>query len=193
MEKRAEARKMAIDALKNAPPVLFFRQPLDYIVADHFRQRTLCRVLDEIAVDVKPDVPKIDVALSFITNELGPHVQDEEEDLFPLLRRRAHPEDEINLVLGKLSQEHSADQVDGDEIIAGLPQIKAQPDYCVQNPFFAQLLKRFAANERQHLIVENAIVLPLARVRLTEADLNDLGRRMAARRGIPFPEPVDAN
>ena len=47
-----------------------------------------------------------------------------------------------------------------------------------------ELLARFAANERQHLIVENAIVLPLARARLSEDDKQKLGMRMAARRGL---------
>lgn len=188
MEKRAEARRMAIDAVRTALPVMFFKKPLDYIVADHLRQRTLCGMLDEIAVEKKPDIQKIDAVVDFLKTELAPHVQDEEEDLFPLLRRRAHPDDEINLVLGKLSENHSDDQIDSDQIVSQLPVLKETPDYCIQNPDFAELLTKFAANERQHLIVENAIVLPLARVRLSEEDQVNLGKRMAARRGIPFPE-----
>ncbi len=37
------------------------------------------------------------------------------------------------------------------------------------------------------LVNANAVLLPLARRRLTEADLKELGRDMAARRGIVYP------
>jgi hypothetical protein len=49
-------------------------------------------------------------------------------------------------------------------------------------PQEAAAVTAFAAQERRHLIVENAIVLPLARVRLTPQDLETLRRRMLQRR-----------
>ena len=52
------------------------------------------------------------------------------------------------------------------------------------NKELRQLLTRFADNESQHLMTENAIVLPIARSKLTESDLKILGESMAARRGV---------
>jgi hypothetical protein len=35
MNKEAESRKLAIQALKEAPPATLFQTPVDYIFADH--------------------------------------------------------------------------------------------------------------------------------------------------------------
>jgi hemerythrin-like domain-containing protein len=193
MNKRQEARAMAIAALETMPPASQLLSPLEYIFADHFRQRVLCRVLDEIADDGGSDKGVVAAALGFLKSDFAPHVIDEEEDLFPLLRRRAQPEDRIEDVLGELSQEHAADKLDAEQIINGL---EAALDPEGADPFsddFRVLLHRFAANERRHLIVENAIVMPLARARLTKEDLRNIGRRMAARRGLDYPGAGDAD
>jgi len=174
---------MALVTLAAAPPAEQLASPLDYIFAEHFRQRTLCWMIDRIADDRERDAECIAAVMRFLSEDFGPHVIDEEEDLFPLLRRRAEPEDRINVVLGDLSQEHAADKLDADAIAEGLSQVVAGKHF---TKALRGLLHRFAANERRHLIVENAIVLPLARIRLTVDDLRNLGRRMAARRGIDY-------
>ena len=45
-------------------------------------------------------------------------------------------------------------------------------------------LQAFASQELRHLALENAVVLPLARLRLTPADLKRLSRRLAERRHV---------
>ena len=47
--------------------------------------------------------------------------------------------------------------------------------------------RAFAEAQRRHIAWENNVLLPLARKRLTEADLKELGRNMAAMRGIVYP------
>jgi iron-sulfur cluster repair protein YtfE (RIC family) len=183
VNKQEEARHMALAALAAAPPAEQLASPLDYIFAEHFRHRTLCWMIDRIADEKERDEECIAAVLRFLREDFGPHVIDEEEDLFPLLRRRAEPEDRIDEVLGALSQEHAADKLDANAILEDLDEAKAGKRF---TKAFRALLHRFAVNERRHLIVENAIVLPLARVRLTVDDLRNLGRRMAARRGIDF-------
>ena len=183
MNKREEARHLMLEALVTAPPASLFNDPIEYIFADHFRQRTLCSALNQIAETETIDIELVEAALEFLRSEFGPHVLDEEEDLFPLLRRRAETEDDINHVLEQLSEEHAADEADGNRIITLLEQLLRSGDLSVIDAEAAELLARFAANERQHLIVENAIVLPLARARLSEVDKQKLGKRMAARRG----------
>lgn len=184
MNKQEEARRMALATLAEAPPAEQLTSPLDYIFAEHLRQRTLCWMIDRIADDRQRDEACVAAVTRFLNVDFGSHVVDEEEDLFPLLRRRAEPEDRIDEVLGALSQEHAADKLDAKAILENLDEATAGERF---TKAFRALLHRFAANERRHLIVENAIVLPLARVRLTVDDLRNLGRRMAARRGIDFP------
>ncbi len=56
------------------------------------------------------------------------------------------------------------------------------------------VLTRFASHVRRHLAAENAILLPIARARLTRRDLQNLSRQMRARRGLPpVAETPDAD
>lgn len=179
-----------LEVLAYAPPQSQFAQPLDYIFAEHFRQRILCNVLDAIACGNRPDRKLVAAAMKYLKTEFEPHIQDEEQDLFPLLRRRAEPEDRVDQLISQLSEEHAADKLDVQDIIDGLEALLKRT---VQVPSaLASLLRRFAANERHHLTVENAIILPLARLRLTREDLWSLALHMAERRGLALPETGNA-
>ena len=184
MSKQAEARQLALEDLTTPAPESLFEKPVEYVFFVHYRLRTLCQLLDEIALTRTLDFDVLEAVLDFLKTEMGPHILDEEEDLFPLLRRRAEPEDDIHAVLGQLCMEHEASDVDAALIISLLETLKASGQNRNIDDNAVQLLNRFAANERRHLIVENAIVLPLARVRLTDTDRRKLGQRMAARRGV---------
>ena len=192
MNKQQEAKAMALQALDTMPPAAQLTTPLDYIVADHFRQRVLCSVLDDMAETGVVDRDLAAVAQRFLKTDFATHVIDEEEDLFPLLRRRSQPEDRIEDVLGDLSQEHASDKIDVDAIVERLQAVVDSDDNAAGDDF-RSLLRRFTVSERRHLIVENAIVMPLARARLTKDDLRNLGRRMAARRGLDYPDDANAD
>ena len=175
---------MALDALQSQLPEELLTEPLEYIFADHFRQRTLCSVIDEIAETREINKELVAAVGQFLKSEFGLHILDEEEDLFPLLRKRAEPEDRIEQVLDDLCEEHASDKVDASEIIDLFAKVDSSGGKSRINQKSADLLKRFAANERQHLAVENAIVLPFARARLSDKDMRQLAERMAARRNI---------
>jgi hemerythrin-like domain-containing protein len=110
---------------------------------------------------------------------------DEEEDLFPLIRRRARPEDHVERVLGLLSREHAEDDRLADIIVEGLRRSCAACDPALPDGL-RTAMRTFAQRQRRHLAVENAVVMPLAEARLTTGDREGLSRRMAARRGIQF-------
>lgn len=188
----AESRALAIAALAERPPVGLLRTPLDYLFADHFRQRSLCRILGELAGQSDLDRDMVRAALDFLRSDFGLHVVDEERDLFPLLRRRRLRQDRMNDILGSLSAEHAADALDANRIIAALVAALDRDNPVPLDDEARALMTRFATNERLHLTTENAIVLPLARARLTRGDLDIIGRHMAARRGLTFPEGTDA-
>ena len=163
------------------------RHPLDYILADHLRQRVLCVLCDSIAIDASLDVEAVSEVVDYLSNDMVVHVIDEEQDLFPLLRRRADPEDDIESVLGRLSGEHAHDETLAREIITGLRDALASPGDTLSARLILSL-KQFAHGQRQHLALENATVMPLAKVRLTGKDLKELSGRMAARRGVLLDE-----
>ncbi len=112
MSVEEESEVLALEALSKAPAASQLAEPLDYIFAEHFRQRVLCNALDEIADQERPDHQLIKAVLRFLRVDFAPHMQDEEHDLFPLLRKRAEPEDRVDDVIGQLTQEHAADRLD---------------------------------------------------------------------------------
>jgi hemerythrin-like domain-containing protein len=162
--------------------------PLGYIHADHFRHRELCRAAEELADAALYDAALGEAVAAFLDRDMAVHVIDEEEDLFPLLRRRAAAADGIEKVLGLLSGEHAADEMLAKQIVNGLLRAARKPAETLDRAL-KNALRTFADRERRHLTVENAIVLPLAAKRLSRADLNGLSRRMAARRGIDLGQP----
>ncbi len=170
-------------------PENLLRVPIDYIYADHYRQRTMCAMLDELVVDPSGEVAsQLSAALlSYLERDLPLHIADEEGDLFPRLKARALPEDGLANVLALLSEEH----VDIERL--ALPLVAALSTLAAGKPLadekaFACGATLFAEAQRRHQAWENRIVMPLARKRLTRADLSEIGRNMAARRGIAFPE-----
>lgn len=182
-----EKRASTLATLATEPPVEQLRSPLDFLFAEHFRQRILCGMLDEITEEETDDAEEVGAVVDFLTGSLRLHVRDEDEDLFPMLRRRAGKDDRIGELLSDLSEEHVADGIDARTIVAGLSCLGA----AAPGAEFCKLLRRFSANERRHLITENAIVMPMARALLTHRDLEELGRRMAMRRGWIYPEGAE--
>ena len=165
--------------------------PLDYIAEEHLRQREICAALDRLAVLDPPDVDLAIEVLVHLNTWLPPHIRDEEEDLFPLLRRRAPPGDDINETLNRLGREHVSTTGKMQKLRAILQRMITSNT--APKPRDATILSEFAAHERRHLIVENAIVLPMARACLTRDDLASLRLRMVQRRSDPGTNGQEGN
>lgn len=164
-------------------PLELLREPLEWFFAEHYRHRQLCRMIEEVAASPVFNAAQVSQIIDFIRYDLVLHVIDEEEDLFPLLRRRALPEDDIENVLGRLSAEHRADVTQSQAVRDRLEASLASHRSPSLDPEAKSALLSFARHELRHLALENAVVLPIARLRLTAADLKALSRRLAARRG----------
>ena len=176
----ALAQRRYIEAI----PETLLQEPLTFIFADHYRQRVVCTLLEELADADRLDVAKTEEIVDYLTTDMMVHVADEEEDLFPLLRRRCAPEDEIEAVLAKLTAEHTVDGRTGRDVVDGLRGLIATRAPPRADPDIRAKLIAFVRSQRRHLIAENNIVLPIARARLIDTDLANLSKRMAARRGI---------
>jgi len=165
------------------------RSPIDFLFAEHYRQRVVLNHLERIAADpTMPDWTRVAKAiLDYLRRDLPYHVQDEERDLFPLMRKRCTAEDRIDAVFRILSAEHVGDDELADLLIDTLKQQRG-PGKKEATVELGRVAHAFAETQRRHLVWENTLVLPLARQRLTDADLLRFGRKMAARRSIPFPK-----
>ena len=164
------------------------RDPIDFLHRFHLAEREVCAILDRLAGQAAVDDREVERAAAFLARELPSHILDEEEDLFPLMRLRCEAEDEIERILGRLHCDHRHADFDTPGIVTLLTGSRADPSVNDRDR-----MRRYANHARRHLILENAIVLPFARLRLSKADLLALSLRMAKRRDHePFPEHMDA-
>jgi hemerythrin-like domain-containing protein len=169
-------------------PENLFREPLEYISADHYRQRTVCRLVDAIAADPDGDdaSSRARAVLDYLETEMPQHIADEEQGLFARLRDSSEGEDDLENLVTLLVEEHADDRELAADLIEPLRHIAAgegPPDAAV----FSRAAALYCETQRRHLAWEEVYLLPLARKRLTSEDIAELGRGMAARRGIEYP------
>lgn len=157
--------------------------PLDFLSEDHLRKRQICAFIDGLATAEALDRRSATAVLKFLNDELMVHLRDEAEDLFPLLARRCTAEDAIEGAIHRI-------RADQDEAMHLLPEVRAMLAGCLDSGGSLTadgrgVLSRFTGHVRRHLVAENAILLPIARARLTRADLRILSKHMRTRRGLP--------
>lgn len=150
--------------------------------------RRVCDGLEEVRVNARQetDPEVIEAFASYLSDGFLRHIEDEELDLFPKLRERCKPQDEIDDLLNGLCQDHNAYTSLANGIVQGLQQLSANADQTIGENLNS-LIACFAATERRHLKLEDNLILPLAKTRLLPEDLEEMGRSMAARRNIAYP------
>ena len=164
-----------------------FHDPLGLIYSEHYRCRVICNTLDAIA-DKWPSAPtteEIESLLLFLETDLPAHVADEEDALFPILKKRCQPSDNCDSVVNLLLDEHRSDMALVGTVVRGLKDVSEGRTPANPDAFLASV-RAMTESQRRHLAWENSVLLPLAKKRLKAVDLVDLGRSMAERRGIPF-------
>lgn len=154
--------------------------PLDAIADDHMREREICALIDQLAGGAALEETAIDQMLVFLEHALPHHLADEEIDLFPMMLARCDPEEEIETVITKLQTDHRHAFADAPAIAALIRENRTGDT--VISPEDAERMTRFAHQARRHLILENAVILPIARARLTADDLEIMKRHMRDRR-----------
>jgi len=150
--------------------------PLDWLAGVHAELRGVCTLLERLAGGVTVDAVKRHAAGAFVGEALPMHLRDEEED--PLLRRRCADEDEIGRILGVLAAEHGQEGEHAARVVAILGRTTLTASS-------RRALVAFARQQRQHVAIEDGVVLPIARMRLGRRDLATLRGRMVARRAEP--------
>jgi hemerythrin-like domain-containing protein len=175
--------------MSQAEPVRFegppLREPLRWFFAEHAKHREFCRLLSALAAASAFDDLLLKRAIDFLRIEIPQHFADEDEALFPALRRRALPEDEVGPALDLLAAEHSRDAATCGAMLEALESCLAGRRAPSGDPALRSALESLASHELQHLALENAVVLPIARLRLTSGDLTTMTARLAARHRGP--------
>ncbi|MBT7907313.1 MAG: hypothetical protein HN582_07465 [Marinovum sp.] len=156
--------------------------PLDFMAEDHLRTRKICALIDQVAASNGTDHTDVKEVMFFLRDEFPLQMQDKTIDLFPMMHSRCKVSDEIDSILDRLQFDHGEELETQPKLTAVLENLlagQAEP-----RPKDWALLVSFAKHVRRHLIVENAILLPIARARLSASDLGQLRDTMQQRRQL---------
>lgn len=164
-----------------------FDDPLGLLQACHQRIERHCRTLERLPAHLDthgPDRAAREAAgqiLRYFTQAAPHHHADEEQDLFPRLRRCLEdPEcpDELVRWLDELEAQHREQEEVWSHLEPGLRRLALGgiPEVLP--------VRRFVDLYRGHMAVENERVLPLAARLLGISELEAVGSAMRARRGI---------
>ena len=99
--------------------------------------------------------------------------------LFPMLRQHCFPEDNVDRILARLVDEHREDEESVETVTDILRQSVSSQSIHANG---GRMLRKFAEHIRQHLALENGVLLPIARVRLAEQELGVLADLLKSRR-----------
>jgi hemerythrin-like domain-containing protein len=170
-------------------PMADAEDPLDFILYEHLRHRVMCTALEALAEDAAPDAATVAKLAAFIRSDLSQHIADEENVFFPMLRRRCLPEDEIDSALQRMNREHAEDRELSTDVRIILMKVATEGRPVSVFPGAQEALKLFAQHQRRHMMLENAVLIPLARRRLTDEDMRALIARLATRRTLSIASP----
>jgi hemerythrin-like domain-containing protein len=108
------------------------------------------------------------------------HHQDEEQDIFPRLARQS-----LKLAdrVHRLKQDHQAI----DTLWGQLAPLLTRPAAIEDSAAFLELAQQFADTYRAHVLRENEDLLDMAQHIFSRDELEDIGKKMAERRGVKFP------
>jgi hemerythrin-like domain-containing protein len=161
-----------------------FNAPLDMLHACHERIMDQCATLQKLmqylpmhGCDIQAQQAAQAVMRYFDTAGKFHH-QDEEVDLFPLLR--ASNSDEANKLADRLQDEH----LYLDEIWLTLGAKLQEIAEGKLATLDRTMIGDFSLAYGRHIMLENTKLLPLALKLLDESQLQNMGKNMAARRGV---------
>jgi hemerythrin-like domain-containing protein len=151
---------------------------IEILASEHAALRAACADLEVIGAAARPEAEAARNVAARLRAVLPRHMAEEEAFLFPLLRERAEPEDEIDRILARLTLEHEEGGAVMRPVLDLLDRIG---DGYASSPEERVAIGAFAAAKLRHISIETAIVLPIARMRLSAADRAAIGAAMEDR------------
>jgi hemerythrin-like domain-containing protein len=164
-----------------------FEQPLEMLEACHERIQAQLATLERLGPHLEANGCDAEAksaahaVLRYFDTSGAFHHQDEDQDLFPLLRVKAGAlgRQDVAEAIAELQQEHETMDAQWKHlrerlqaVVAGEPRMAAED------------VARFVWLYRRHMDREATAVLPFARHALDASERATLGKRMAGRRNI---------
>lgn len=174
-----------------APPLAGFDRPIDLLMDCHRRIERFLDILVRVA-ERACETPELDeeyrralrTSLEYFRAAAPRHTEDEESSLFPLLKQKGDPSVRAVMIqLDRLEAEHRRagalhDQVDplANRLLSD-GRLEVTEARCL-----LEKLRELRDLYRRHIEAEDQIVFPLARRALSDEQMQQVGREMAARR-----------
>jgi len=174
-------------------PAAGFDQPLALWLACHDRVRRMAGLLERLREHVASmgadDAARVTATSirRYFTEAAPRHHQDEEIDLFPLLRRKLPRQ-----APGRVAEVTAAlDRLEADHVALGQVWERMRPKLeAIERGEAVDLgaadVRTFADGYRGHCEIEDTIVADALRLCMADADLDALGQAMAERRGVDW-------
>lgn len=165
-----------------------FEHPFEMLKACHERIKAQCETLRRLAAHLPAhgsDAQAQQAASNVMRYFDGAgrhHHEDEEEDLFPRMIAAAHGQnvERLALLVSELQREHR----DMEQMWDGIRDTLEKIAHGENAPLAEIEVNRFCTLYHTHIAIEEANMIPLAAMLLGENDLSQIGRAMAARRGV---------
>jgi len=171
-----------------------FANPLGLLKDCHRRIERLLGVLVKVATEASEgrlnaeSRQAMEAALSYFQRAAPLHTADEEEDLFPELRRMERPDiEQVVERVSRLQSEHLAATA-WHRQVHDLGERWLRQNYLLPHEAveLKSVLTSLTELYRGHIAVEENEVFPVAEEALSAFEKDAIGRRMALRRGAQF-------
>lgn len=155
--------------------------PLDHLIGRRIDLQAFCAILKQPPAGGQGLAQALaTAAAAYLAEDFLLLVAEEEESLLPLLQRRLLLGDDLDELFRQLNDEHSQDRAQALSLAAQCRDFADGgagdwPDLC-------EALAQFAERQRRHLVWEDATILPLARARLSEDDMQKWRGQLQLRR-----------
>lgn len=167
-----------------ATGAMMLEDPLDYLAEDHFRAKTMCEIMRRVADnEVLTATERVEI-VNFLRHELPLLLHDEDDGLCELLRNRTLPESDFDRLLVRITASHKSIEEKRVEAMAAFLRLEARGSALTNDERL--LISDLERLLREDMILENAKLLTLARMRLTAGDIAQLRGRMLQRHMADF-------
>jgi hemerythrin-like domain-containing protein len=176
-----------------------FSDPTGLLSDCHRRIETFLATLGVVAAKLDRPASEetrraLGTALKYFGHAAPKHTADEEDSLFPRLRRNQHPEFQFALSqLDQLEEEHRiAAPMHAEVEDLGARYISAGSLSTAEVERFRCAIASLVSMYNRHIQVEDSVIFPLAARLLTQEEKMDIAQEMARRRGVdPVAPPIN--
>lgn len=158
--------------------------PFDVMMSQRMVLLGICAMIDRLPSAGTEMLRRVGPALAnYLRHEFPQLSNEEEEGLLPLLKQRMLLGDEMDQAIRQSVEEHRRD-VHTAQMLAQECDALGDGLESEEIPAVLAALRAFAEQQRRHVAWEEAIILPLARARLSDRDLAAWSKAMRARKRL---------